>query len=91
MRKKTTIISIAIIALIAFGTVSSAHAIVEPVSLAVVLGAGFITLVTASEGIKHTQAEIVQKQETPSEAKQKKVDAYPKSGLITQTTVNLSE
>ena len=57
MRKKSLIIPIAIIALVAFGSVTSANAFIDPISLSVIIGSSFLTLVTASETIKHIKTE----------------------------------
>lgn len=62
MRKKIFIIPIAMVTLLAFGTVSSAHAFVDLFSLTVVLGAGFLTSVLAADEIEHTKAELAQKE-----------------------------
>ena len=84
MRKKTLIIPIAIIALVAFGTVTSAHAFVDPISLSVIIGASFFTLVTANEAIKHANTKPVQEQASAKKLKQK-ANASPKvSGAVTQ-------
>ena len=87
MRKKTILISIAAITLVAFGMVSSAYAFADPVSISIVLGAGFITLVTAVESIKQTKAVTAQKQTKELQTKQKAGDLAPAPSLVTQTAV----
>jgi flagellar motor component MotA len=62
MRKKALIIPVAVIALLAFGTVTSAHAFIDPISLSVIIGAGFLTLVAANEAIKNTNTKTVKEQ-----------------------------
>jgi len=87
MRKKTIFISIAIITLVAFGTVSSAYAFADPISISIVLGAGFITLVTAAEQVKDTKAVTAQQQAKELQTKKKAGDSSPAPSLVTQTVV----
>jgi len=91
MRKKTILISIAIITLVAFGTVSTAYAFADPISISIALGAGFFTLVTAAEGIKQTQSATAQKQTKELQTKQKAGDSVPAPSLVTQTTMQLAK
>jgi len=71
MRKKTLVIPAIIIVLLAFGTVTSAQAFVDPISLSVIIGASFFTLVTANEAIKHTNSKPVQDHAKAPESIQK--------------------
>jgi len=87
MRKKTIFISIAIVALVTFGTVSSAYAFADPISISIVLGAGFITLVTAAEQVKDTKAVTAQQQTKERQTKKKAGDSAPAPSLVTQTVV----
>ncbi len=84
MRKKALIIPIAIIVLLAFGTVTSARAFVEPISLSVIIAAGFFTLVTANEVIKHTNTKPVKEQANASEIRQKADISSKVSRVVTQ-------
>lgn len=84
MRKKALIIPIAIIVLLAFGTVTSAHAFVDPISLSVIIAASFFTLVTANEVIKQTNTKPVQERANTPELKQKANDLSKVSGMVTQ-------
>ena len=84
MRKRFLIIPIAVLTLLAFGTVSSAHAFVGLVSLSVVLGAGFLCSVLVSEGIKHSKAELAKKVKEKQEVKQQTKDVKQVSDLKNQ-------
>jgi flagellar motor component MotA len=84
MRKKALIIPIAIIALLAFGTVTSANAFIDPISLSVIIGACFLTLVTANEAIKHTDTKPAKEQVKTPELKQKDGDSSKVSQVFTQ-------
>jgi len=86
MRKKMLIIPILVIALVAFGTAPSAHAFVGLTALSVALAAGFLTTVLATEGIKHSKAELAkkEKEKEKQEVKQKTQDVNQVSGLKTQ-------
>lgn len=84
MRKKALIIPIAIIVLLAFGAVTSANAFVDPISLSVIIGVGFLTLVTANEAIKKAHTQPVQKQANAHELKQKVNDSSNVSRVVTQ-------
>jgi flagellar motor component MotA len=83
MKKKALIIPIAIIALLAFGTVTSAQAFVDPISLSVIIGASFLTLVTANEVIKNPTTKPVQKQAKTPELKQT-ADGLSRSRVVTK-------
>ena len=85
MRKKALIVPIAIIALVAFGTVTSANAFVDPISLSVSIGASFLTLVTANEMIKHTNTEPAKEQANTPELNQKINDSTKLSKVATHT------
>lgn len=87
MRKKTIIISIAIITLVAFGTVSTAYAFADPISISIALGVGFLTLVTVAEEVKDTKATMAQQQAEEQQAKQKTGDSIPASSLMTHTAI----
>lgn len=87
MRKKTILISFAIITLVAFGTVSSAYAFADPISISIVLGAGFISLVTAAEEVKDTKAAMALQQAKEQQAKQQEENSAPTTGLATRITV----
>ena len=87
MKKKTILISVAIITLVAFGTVSSACAFADPVSISIALGAGFLTLVTATEQVKETKAAMAQQRTKEQQAKQPEDNGAPASNLATQTVV----
>ena len=84
MRKKMLIIPIVLITLVAFGTVSSAHAFVGLTTLTVVLAAGFITTVLATEGIKSSKAESAQKEAKKQDVEKKTNDDKQVSGLDIQ-------
>ena len=84
MRKKALIIPIAIIVLLAFGTVTSARAFVDPISLSVIIAASFLTLVTANEVIKHSSTKPVPEQANAPELKQKANDSSKVSRVVTQ-------
>jgi hypothetical protein len=84
MRKKALIIPIAIIVLLAFGAVTSANAFVDPISLSVIIGVGFLTLVTANEAIKNANIQPVQEQANAQELKQKVNDSSNVSRVVTQ-------
>ncbi len=84
MRKKALIIPIAIIVLLAFGAVTSANAFVDPISLSVIIGVGFLTLVTANEAIKNANTQPVQEQAKAQELKQKFNDSSNVSRVVTQ-------
>jgi hypothetical protein len=84
MRKKILIIPIVVISLLAFGTVSSAHAFVGLTALTIALASGFITTVLAAEGIKHSKAESAKKEKEKQEVKQKTQDVKQVSGLKAQ-------
>ncbi len=84
MRKKALIIPIAIIVLLAFGAVTSANAFVDPISLSVIIGVGFLTLVTANEAIKNANTQPVQEQANAQELKQKVNDSSNVSRVVTQ-------
>lgn len=71
MRKKTLVIPAVIIVLLAFVTVTSAQAFVDPISLSVIIGASFFTLVTTNEAIKHSKTKPVQKRAKATELRQK--------------------
>lgn len=84
MRKKMLIIPIVVITLVAFGTVSSAHAFVGLTTLTVALAAGFLTTVLAAEGIKRSKAESAQKEAKKQDVEKKTNDDMQVSGLETQ-------
>ena len=84
MRKKALITPIAIIVLLAFGAVTSANAFVDPISLSVIIGVGFLTLVTANEAIKNANTQPVQEQANAQELKQKVNDSSNVSRVVTQ-------
>ena len=85
MRKKALIIPIAVIALLAFGTVTSAHAFIDPISLSVIIGAGFLTLVAANEAIKNTNTKTVKEQAKASKINQKDNGSSRVSQVATPT------
>lgn len=84
MRKKMLIIPIVVITLVAFGTVSSAHAFVGLTTLTVAIAAGFFTTVLAAEGIKRSKAESAQKEVKKQDVEKKTNDDMQVSGLDTQ-------
>ena len=86
MRKKSLIIPMAIVVLLAFGTVTSANAFVDPISLSVLIGTTFLTLVTANEVVKHTSDEPVKEQAKAYELKQKVDDTSKISKVVTPMT-----
>jgi uncharacterized membrane protein (DUF441 family) len=86
MKKKMLIIPIVVITLVAFGTVSSAHAIVSLTSLTVALAAGFLTTVLAADGIKRTKAELAQKKAKTQDAEKKTNEIMHVSGLNAQVS-----
>ena len=86
MRKKALIIPMAIVVLLAFGTVTSANAFVDPISLSVIIGASFLTLVTANEVVKHTGTEPVKEQAKAHELRQKVDDTSKISKVVTPMT-----
>gem|GEM_PF-3498553 len=61
MMKKSLIILTAILALTVFGTVSSAHAFIDPVSLTVILGVTMIVTVTGAEIFYHKKEALPEK------------------------------
>ncbi len=84
MRKKALIIPITILLLISFGAVTSANAFVDPISLSVIIGVSFLTLVTAKEAIKNANTQPVQEQANAPELKQKVNDSSNVSRVDTQ-------
>ncbi|UCD33617.1 MAG: hypothetical protein JSW04_08320 [Desulfobacterales bacterium] len=84
MRKKAFIIPIAVLAIVAFGTVSSAHAVVDLIALTVVAGTGFLLSVFTAEGIKRSKAELAKKKAKEKDAKLQTQDVKQVSGLKTQ-------
>ena len=91
MRKKALIIPIAIIVLLAFGAVTSANAFVDPISLSVIIGVGFLTLVTANEAIKNANIQPVQEQANAQELKQKVNDSSNVSRVVTQVAYDFDK
>jgi flagellar motor component MotA len=83
MRKKALIIPIAIVVLLTFGVATSAHAFVDPISLSIIIGASFFTLVTANEVIKRGTTKPVQEQANAPELKQKVDDSSKISKVVT--------
>lgn len=63
MIKKSVVIFVAIIALMSFGTVSSAQAFIDPASLSIILGATMISIVVESEHVQHVKEEHAKSQE----------------------------
>ena len=84
MRKKMFIIPVMIMALVAFGTVSSAHAFVGLTTLTVALAAGFLAVVTADQAVKHSKNELARNETKASENQQNAGDSSPKSHLVKQ-------
>lgn len=91
MRKKALIIPIAIIVLLGFGTVTSVHAFVDPISLSVIIGASFFTLVTANEVIKHSNTEPAKERAKALELKQTSKDSSKVSSVATQMVDDFDE
>lgn len=91
MRKKAIVIPTVIVVLLVFGTVTSAHAFVDPISLSVIIGASFLTLVTANEVIKHTSTEPTQERAKTQEFKQKVDDSSKVSSVTTQMVDDFDE
>jgi len=86
MRKKALIIPMTIVVLLVFGIFTSANAFVDPISLSVIIGASFLTLVTANEVVKHANTEPVQEQAKAHELKQKVDDTSKISGAVIPMT-----
>ena len=86
MRKKSLIIPIAIIALVAFGSVTSANAFIDPISLSVIIGASFLTLVTANETIKHIKTESAKEHVNIPKFKKKNDGSTKISRMVTQVS-----
>jgi len=84
MRKKMLIIPLVVITLVAFGTVSSAHAFVGMAALSVAIAAGFITTALATKGIKDSKAESAQKEANKQNVEKKTKDHIQVSGLEAQ-------
>jgi flagellar motor component MotA len=86
MRKKALIIPMAIVVLLVFGIGTSANAFVDPISLSVIIGASFLTLVTANEMAKHTNTGPVKAQAKANELKQNVADTSKISKAVTPMT-----
>ena len=84
MRKKALIIPITFIALLAFGTVTSAQAFVDPISLSIIIGASFLTLVTANEAIKHENTKPAKEQVNVPKFEQKANNSSKVPRMVTQ-------
>jgi uncharacterized membrane protein len=84
MRKKMFVIPIIVVALVAFGTVSSANAFVGLTSLTVAIAAGFLTTVFAAETAKHANTESLEKEAKKQNAKKKTNDDIHLSVLKTR-------
>jgi hypothetical protein len=57
MRKKSIIVPIAVVTLLAFGMVAPASAFVDPVSMTLILGAGFLTFYAAKTTVDYQKSE----------------------------------
>lgn len=86
MRKKSLIIPMAIVVLLVFGIGSSANAFVDPISLSVIIGASFLTLVTANEVAKQYNTEPVKAQAKAQELKQNVDDTSKISKVVPPMT-----
>jgi hypothetical protein len=69
MMKKNLVILAAILALTAFGTVSSVQAFIDPVTLTIILGVTMIVTVTAAEIVHNEKVGPPEKQAIESEEK----------------------
>jgi len=69
MMKKNLAILTVILALTAFGTVSSAQAFIDPVTLTIILGVTMIVTVTSAEIIHNEKVDPPEKQAVESEKK----------------------
>ena len=85
--KKNLIIFVTILNLMSIGTVSSAYAFVDPVSLTVIFGATFLTAVTGTEIVKQEKAVPVSAQDKDQNATQ--VQEKTDKVTETQTKTNL--
>jgi uncharacterized membrane protein len=83
MRKKMFVIPIIVIALVAFGTVSSANAFVGLTSLTVAIAAGFLTTVFAAKGVEHSKAKSIEKEAKKQNVEKKTNNGIHLSGLKT--------
>ena len=84
--KKNLIIFVALLNIVSFGSVSSAHAFIDPASLTLILGAAFITAVAGSEAAKHAQEESAQVQD--QKGAREKVPVQ--DNRVTETGMNLA-
>ena len=57
MRKRSIIIPIAVVTLLVFGMVAPASAFVDPVSMTLILGAGFLTFYAAKTTVDYHKTE----------------------------------
>ena len=57
MRKKSIIVPIAVVTLLVFGMVAPASAFVDPVSMTLILGAGFLTFYAAKTTVDYHKTE----------------------------------
>ena len=81
--KKTLITLMIILTLISFGTVSSAYAFVDLVSLTLIIGTGFFALVTGAELSKHPKEEpVVATKAAPDQKKEVKPDKIPNLAVV---------
>lgn len=72
-----------ILTLISFGTVSSAYAFVDLVSLTLIIGTGFFALVTGAETSKHPKQEPVAAQKAaPDQEKEVTPDKIPELVVV---------
>ncbi len=79
MKKQVSII-FTILTLVSFGSVSSARAFVDPVSLTLILGAAFTTVVTGAEVSKQTREKQAQANVLPGQNAEKSQDLEEKTG-----------
>lgn len=69
MMKKNLAILAVILALTAFGTVSSAQAFIDPVTLTIILGVTMIVTVTSAEIVHNEKVDHPEKQAVENEKK----------------------
>ena len=91
MRKKSIIIPVAVLTLMAFGMVVPASAFVDPVSLTLILGAGFLTFYAAKTTVDYhiTEDALAKaKEQLSAQKEQEQGAAETHAGITTQSAAH---
>ena len=92
MRKRSIIIPVAVVTLLAFGMFAPASAFVDPVSMTLILGAGFLTFYAAKTTVDYDKTEDAlakaEEQLSAQQGLQEQGTAETHAGIVPQSVAH---